>query len=181
MNVPTHADIDCVDGFCGYSTHLVLDPENKEITHLVVKDGLLGEERLVPIDMVFESSPTAMSLCCTKSELKQMPPFVRNEPIQPIQASDSYIDGDSLLISNTLLQQHPIIVKREQIPEGEIALKQSVSVDALDGHIGHVSEFLVYPADHTITHLVAEEGHFWDKKHITIPASEIDHMDKDCI
>ncbi len=46
MNVPTHADIDCVDGFCGYTIYVILDLEKMEITHLV-KDVLVTE---VPYD-----------------------------------------------------------------------------------------------------------------------------------
>ena len=35
------------------------------------------------------------------------------------------------------------------------------------------------PGDGHITHLVLREGHFWDKKDVTIPVSEIDRLDED--
>ena len=183
MNVSTNADVNCVDGSGGRITHLILDPEKKEITHLVVKDGLLGDERLVPLTMVVDSTSAETWLRCTKSELKQLPPFARNEQIQPSQPSDPSAHGDVILVPGMAIQRPltPITVKREQIPDGEIAMQHDISVNALDGRIGHVSEFLLFPPDHKISYLVAEEGHLWDKKHITIPVSEIGHIDKDGI
>jgi len=49
-------------------------------------------------------------------------------------------------------------------------------VDASDGHIGHVNEFLVDPLNGHITHLILREGHLWGKKDVTIPVSEIDRI-----
>lgn len=178
MNISATADINCVDGSGGHTTRLVLDPEKRKITHLVVKSGLFAEERLVPIELVDDSTASEIWLSCTKDDLKQMPPFVRNEVIQPGEFSNSY-PRDFLVTPSAVVQQRPVTIKREQIPEGEVALDRGASVNALDGHIGHVSEFLVIPPEHVISHLVAEEGHFWDKRPVAIPVSEIDHMDKD--
>lgn len=181
MDVPFNAEVECVDGVCGRSTHVILNPEKKEITHLVVKDGLLGEERLVPMEMAFDSTTTTIRLRCAKSEVKEMSPFVRNEYIPQINPAGRGTGSDFLLMPNMAMPQRTITVSHEEVPEGEVALKRGVSVRALDGPIGRVGEFMIDPRTGNITHLVLEEGHFWDKKHITIPVSEVDHIEDDAV
>jgi len=171
MDVPTNADINCLDGYCGHLTYLVLAPPGREVTHLVVKDGFLGDEHLVPIDMIIECKATEVWLCCVKSEFKQMPLYGRNKDLQPVKSARQ--DGVG--------QECPIRVRREQIPGKEIALKRGVAVRALDGQVGQVSKVLIVPTDRTITYLVAEGGHFWEKHQVSIPVSEIERIDKDAV
>lgn len=185
MDVPFNAEVQCTDGTCGRSTHVIFDPQSNAITHLVVKEeGLLGDERLVPIDFTLEGTPDRIQLRCTKDEMKSMTPFVRNQYIQPNKLGDESPGSDFLLVPGLAVHAtpiRPIAVKVEQTPEGELSLARGLPVHALDGMIGHVSEFLMDPASHKITHLVIEEGHFWDKKHHTIAVTEIDHVDKDAV
>jgi sporulation protein YlmC with PRC-barrel domain len=54
-------------------------------------------------------------------------------------------------------------------------------VQARDGHVGRVDEFLVDPTNGHITHLIMREGHLWGQKNVTIPVSEIDHIDEDTV
>jgi len=50
-------------------------------------------------------------------------------------------------------------------------------VEATDGRVGRVDEFLVNPLNDHITHLVLREGHLWGQKDVTIPVSEIERID----
>jgi hypothetical protein len=46
-------------------------------THLVVREpGLLGIERMTPVELVTESTPELIRLRCTKDELAHMPLFI---------------------------------------------------------------------------------------------------------
>ena len=71
-------------------------------------------------------------------------------------------------------------IEAELIPAGEMAVRKGAWVEATDGHIGRVEEFLVDPSDRHITHLVLEEGQ-WHKKVLTLPLSEIVYMNEDYI
>lgn len=56
----------------------------------------------------------------------------------------------------------------------ELAIKRCTPVEATDGPIGQMDEFLVDPQDGHITHLIMREGHLWDQKEVTLAVSEID-------
>ena len=69
----------------------------------------------------------------------------------------------------------------EQIPHNELAIHRGSVVEASDGHIGRVDEFIVDQENHHITHLVLLRGHLWGKKDVTIPINEIDRIDEDVV
>jgi sporulation protein YlmC with PRC-barrel domain len=72
-------------------------------------------------------------------------------------------------------------VKREAIPPGEVAVRRGARVEATDGHVGHLDEFLVDPATERVTHLVLREGHLWGQRDVTIPVSEIDRLEENTV
>jgi hypothetical protein len=69
----------------------------------------------------------------------------------------------------------------EMIPPGELAMHRGAQVNAADGRVGRVDEFLVSPPDGHITHLVLREGHLWGRKDVTIPVSQTDHIAEDTV
>jgi hypothetical protein len=46
---------------------------------------------------------------------------------------------------------------------------------------GQVDELLIDSNDMQVTHLVMREGHIFDRREITIPISQIDHIDEDTV
>ena len=76
-------------------------------------------------------------------------------------------------------KETPHVSKEERIPPGELAIHRRARVEASDGPVGRVDEFLVDPSDGKITHLILREGHLWDQKDVTIPVSQIDHFGAD--
>jgi sporulation protein YlmC with PRC-barrel domain len=67
----------------------------------------------------------------------------------------------------------------EQIPHHELAIHRGSNVEAANGPIGQVDEFIVDPTNNHITHLLLRRGHLWGKKDITIPVKEIDYIEQD--
>ena len=57
----------------------------------------------------------------------------------------------------------------EQVPYGELGIHRGSHIEATDGHIGHIGEFIVNPENEHITHLVLCEGHLWGKKMSLFP------------
>lgn len=62
-------------------------------------------------------------------------------------------------------------VEHQQIPPGELVVRRGTRVEATDGYVGHVDEFVVNSGNGDIAHLVMREGHLWGKKDVIIPLS----------
>ncbi|MCX6050608.1 MAG: hypothetical protein NT075_36420 [Chloroflexi bacterium] len=69
----------------------------------------------------------------------------------------------------------------EQVPPAELGIHRGAHVEASDGRVGQVDEFLVNPANFHITHLVLREGHLWGKQVVTISVSAIESIKDDCV
>ncbi len=54
-------------------------------------------------------------------------------------------------------------------------------VEATDGYVGQVDELLINANNRKVTHLVLRERHIFRQKEITIPVSQIDHVDENTI
>jgi hypothetical protein len=152
----------------------VLNPTTRQVTHLVVKEQRFPRiERLVAIDWVVETTPVVIRLRCTSDELAEMEPFIETEYI-PVDIPP-YAASESLWPYMTARQEH------EPIPPGELAVHRGARVEATDGHVGRVHEFLVEPTSERITHLVLHEGHLWGQRAVTIPVAQIDRLDEDTV
>jgi hypothetical protein len=180
MDVPLNAKVSCSDGPCGQSTYLVLKPTNEEITHVVVgDDSFPGTEYLVPIDRIIESTPESIRLNCSHEELSKMPIFNQMEFI-PSNSKDMHAISYMFWPFMTP-ESDGITLENEHIPANELAIRRGSNVEATDGRVGRVDEFLVNPENDTITHIVLREGHLWGQKNITIPLSQIDHIEENTV
>jgi uncharacterized protein YifN (PemK superfamily) len=72
-------------------------------------------------------------------------------------------------------------VEHLQIPAGELAVRRGTRVEATDGYVGHVDEFVVNPENGHITHLVMREGHLWGQKDVVIPLSAMGETREDTV
>lgn len=185
MDIPIHAPVYCADGEAGETVCVIVHPYHREVTHVVVKEKvLMGDEHLVSVDQIVESTPAKILLRCTRAELGQMETFIK---YHYIPASDDYLSYEAAhhyyhpyLYPDTITQD-ALFTEVEKIPENERTLHRGASVRAIDGRIGLVDELLISPTDHHISHLVLEEGHLWGKKHITIPVTAITDIENDTI
>jgi sporulation protein YlmC with PRC-barrel domain len=69
----------------------------------------------------------------------------------------------------------------QQIPPGELAVRRGTLVEATDGYVGKVDQFVVNPENGHITHLVMREGHLWGKKDVIIPVSAMGDTHDDTV
>jgi sporulation protein YlmC with PRC-barrel domain len=170
MDIPVDAQVQCV----------VLNPITRRVTHVVVKeDSFPRLERLVPVELVAETSPDQIHLTCSRQELHALESFVETEflpgefPYAPYALSEfrvwPYILPDDELVP----------MEHERVPPGELAVHRGSRVRATDGDVGQVDEFLVDRESGHITHLVLREGHLWGQKDVLVPVSEIGQVDED--
>ncbi len=69
------------------------------------------------------------------------------------------------------------MTKQESLPPGKFRIRRGAPVQASDGKVGWVDEFVVIPANGEITHLLLREGHLWGCKEVTIPVSAIERIE----
>lgn len=181
MDIPMNVNVNCVEGHCGVSTYIILDPVTEEVTHLVVKGKEFPHtQRLVPLDYIIESTPHLIRLRCSQAELDQMNPFIETEFIS-VPTPDDTVAGSLMMWPFGTYGMESMPIEHENIPPGELAVHRGAKVEARDGQAGHVDEFLVEPVNGHITHLVLREGHLWGAKEVTIPVSEIDRVEADTV
>jgi sporulation protein YlmC with PRC-barrel domain len=178
MDIPIHAKVVCQDGECGQVTCVIFNPVTDNLTHIVVKENPFPhEERLIPIKLIQETSSNRVHLKCTQDEFGRMDHFVKHEYVELDKSYAGYAGGYyAYLPYASPVDEDYIDIQRESVPMGELAIHRGAEVQAADGHVGKVDEFLVEPANGHITHLIMCEGHIWDQKDVTIPVSEIDHV-----
>lgn len=179
IQIPIGAEVSCTDGVFGESTYVLINPVTEKVTHLVVKEAPLQHpEYVVPIGLIAATSANNIQLRCTCNELRHMEPFIQTqyikEPMPEAVYDNVYARGSYLLwpyaVGDTMTWEP---VDQKQIPPGELAVRRGTRVEATDGDVGHVDEFVLNPGTGNITHLVMREGHLWGQKDVSIPVSAI--------
>ncbi len=194
------AEVTCSDGICGHVSRVVVDPVARALTHLVVepKHGRLA--RLVPLDLVAETSGDGVALRCSAAELEKLdaaeerrfvqggadvggyaPGEVWSLPYVAPGQSSYMLGGTSFLIGGGVLggaaESAPAVVTTDVVPLGEVELLRGEEVHASDGDIGHVQALVIDPRDHRVTHVLLEEGHLWGNKEVAIPIEAVTRVD----
>jgi len=186
----------------GHVDRVVIDPQTKKVTHLVVRKGfLLKSDKVLPIDWVSAAEGDHISLTTHATGLDSLPNF---EEKHYIRSDDSVAVAETeglnpaahsapaaapmLLwyppamgvypVPGTVGSPKPAKVRyvktvEANIPANTVALKEGVRVLSADGeHIGDVERLILNSDTKEVTHLLVKEGILF-KKHKTIPADWI--------
>ncbi len=180
---PMKAEVHCSDGIAGRSTYVIGNPLKDEITHLVIQSNRPPfHEYVVPVDQVKETTGDRIMLRCTRDDLKQMQSFEYEEYVRTeLPGYLRWPDVPAIPGYTTDLVTTFIPVKYRNIPQGEFALRRDAKVEATNGYVGHVDDLLIDSNNMHVTHLVLLERHIFQKKEITIPVSQIDHVSENTI
>jgi sporulation protein YlmC with PRC-barrel domain len=183
MNIPLNANVHCSDGVAGRSTVIVVDPHTETVTHVVVDSQ--GTEFLVPIDVISESGADHIQLRWSLADLAKAERYDK-----VVYVGDGSAEGmgvpsmiypatmDAGYMTETVELSY---LNEEQVPENELAIHRGAHVEASDGRVGQIDEFVIDLATGQITHLVLRQGHLWGKKDVTVPVSAIDHIQEDLV
>jgi sporulation protein YlmC with PRC-barrel domain len=190
MEIPLQAQVECTDGICGRSVYVLIDPLFDQVAHLVVQeDSSPNTEYIVPVGFISATIADTIRLDCSKAELEQMKPFVKTEFVEskmPVQnvgfAGGMYGIGSYYYMPYDVPEiTMKVPVEHLQIPLGELAVQRGTRVEAKDGYVGQVDEFVVNPETGHITYLVMREGHLWGAKNVLIPFSAMDDTGDDTL
>lgn len=187
---PMDARVECADGPCGKSMAVIVDRETRTVTHIAIEDKSLPHapyQRLVPVDQVVETSPDLIRLRCMRDDVDGMEPFTHTRYVPKAGEDYTLYEGGESAARHDMWGTPSTVgevetkVVAEYVPEGELAVHPGTHVWATDGRVGIVEELIVDPATEQVTHFILQEGHLWDKKDVTIPLSEVDHVEGDTV
>jgi sporulation protein YlmC with PRC-barrel domain len=189
------ARANCSDGFCGELSRIIVDPDARSVTHLVIEPKHRHElGRLVPLDLVAGTTAGEIRLRCTLAEFADLDPAEENELVDDPEYASGYgssaavhgygdvgamgVGGSvsGMGVSMGIPHRQRTFVE-EVVPEGETQIRHGEHVHAADGEIGRVQGFLVDPRDQHVTHVLLQEGHLWGRKEIAIPISAVTEID----
>lgn len=181
MDIPLHAEVHCADRVCGETTHVILNPKNKKVTHIVIQpSGFPSTERLVPINTIINADHDKVFLRLTSDELNRQMPFTVADFLPGTEPMADY-PTNGYLTWPANAPETQIALEEQQNPPGTLAVSRGARIMATDGYVGKADDFLVDPTDDQVTHLIIREGVLWGKKDITIPISEVDRIEEDTV
>jgi sporulation protein YlmC with PRC-barrel domain len=172
------------DGELGRVDALIVDPTTRSVTHVVVTDHRLTPRWLVPVAAVTDRDAEQVTVDLDRDGLEACAAFDEpsyNEPGEDFAYGDAVLTPGAYFLEPyaSPFEGWPL-TEHERIPKGEISIRRGDEVLSSDGtHVGHVDEFLVDPADNTITHVVLRQGHlFRHDDDVVIPVSAATRFDE---
>ena len=180
MDITLNAPVECLDGkHCGHVTGLIINPENDELTHLVIKTE--GIERIVPVALIQDAATEVVLLECTVPRLHEQQPLVETEYVRSVVEHYDFVPGYIYPDAKPRYSTETYAVKHEHIPDGDLEIKRGMPVFAKDGHIGRIDDVVVDPVNGHITHIVLREGHLWGAKEVVIGIEHVKSVEDDGI
>lgn len=188
MDIPLNVEVHCSDGLVGHSSCIILNPVRQEITHFVLKrQDMLCYQEIVPVSLIKESNPDMILLRVSSHVLIDLDPFTQNEYLA-FDGSEGMIGDYSYHHADLYAwpyreyeEPEEMAIRVEQIPHGELGIHRGAQVEATDGRVGRVDEFLVKSEDCHITHLVLRERHLLGDRAVTVPVSAIKSIEEDIV
>jgi uncharacterized protein YrrD len=177
----------------GHVERVVLDPKTKEVTHLVIRKGLLfTEDRVMPVEWVTSATEERITLRSDVSDMRALPDFeqsrfvaVEKEEYTPTLPSERYplplyyyptATGEPDTVFD---KRHMVEEEERNIPEGAVALKEGAKVISADGeHVGDVERIFTYPRTDKASHLLVSEGLLLKDQKL-VPAHWIAELDEE--
>ena len=186
------ADASCSDGACGQLSRIIVNPEAREVTQLVIgQKHQNGSGRLVPADLA-DATTGQIRLRCTMAEFQALPPArvtevvpdldptvphdVRSGPrvgILPVSGGAFGMTGGARRDRDHGRSAAPEEVTVDSVPFGEVAIRRELTVCAADGELGQVQGLVVEPGGRRVTHVLLRAGSAWGRKDVAVPIGAV--------
>lgn len=179
----------------GRIDRVVIDPRTKEVTHVVVRKGLLfTEDKVVPLDLIVGATEDMVTLREDAGDLEQLPPYeemqyiLLDEADQPEVYRPGYAPPTYWYpsVGGAWYGAYPHYYPSEtsyttrveqNIPEGTVGLKEGAKVISADGeHVGNIER--VMTVDDRATHLLISQGLLFKERKV-IPTTWISTITED--
>lgn len=141
----------------GSLKRVVINPETKEITHVVVHRGLLAnEDKVIPIEFVDTGTPEKITLTCTSDDLKTMSPLEVKQ-FAPNDAGGSLDQPSGGIYAQVPSERNVLKETIRTIPDELVVLKEGSAVISDDEkHVGNIEK--IFADSGKITHFIATQG-----------------------
>lgn len=177
-HLPLDATVVCQDGEAGKSSDVIINPVTRQISYMVLEEKKGGHiKRLVPIDLIQNTTPQTIQLSIHLQDVAQLNPF---EITHFVQDELNYGPEDGYILEPYALPANYEIVE-ERIPPGQLAVRRGTAVEATDGKVGKIDEFLIDPNDGHITHFILRDRHYLQKQELTLPVTAVDRVENDVV
>ncbi len=187
--------LNALDGDIGTIEDFYFDDETWNIRYLVAETGtwlvdwqvLISPNSLRELDL----DNRILSVKLSRKQIENSPPIARHRPVSRQFETEYhayygwpyYWSSDAPMgFGGNSLDYSPLLTSRDENEEtrkrDDIHLRSACTVagyeiEASDGTIGHVSDFLVDDRTWAIRELVVEAGHWYSGKEILIPIGKI--------
>jgi uncharacterized protein YrrD len=166
----------------GLLDRVVLDPETKQVSHIVVEKGIIfSTSKVIPISYV-NLGGERITLTEDAMELEDLPDFIETSYISTTQANDPEQIVDAIYFYPPqhvawwrtggriwYPKQRYVLKTMKSIPEDMVALEEGAKVFGRDGEeIGNLEEVIVESSEKRATHIVVSRG-FFSAEHKLIP------------
>lgn len=173
----------------GHVDRVVLNPQTKEVSHIVVRKGAFFiEDKVVPLSMIESADTERVTLRAAAGDLEKLPAFEDSHYV-PLTfdeaASAAYAEG----LAEPLYWYPPVggwmghdylppygMEIEQNIPEHTVAVIQGARVVTSDGkEVGHVEQVFTDEGSDRATYFIIEHG-FLSKTRKSIPTTWIRKM-----
>lgn len=168
----------------GHVDRVVLDPKTKEVTHLIVRKGLLlTKDRVLPIDLVNTSDGKYITLTINAKQVDELSEY-EEQTYVPIEEKDlptGTVYYPSFYWYPLMPSAYPTppmdptlgykVETHRNLPEQTIALKAGARVVDSDGEeVGHIEQISTLYNSDTVVSFVIARG-LLVKEHRLVPMS----------
>jgi uncharacterized protein YrrD len=158
----------------GTLNRVIMDPNTRRVTHLVVEKGLLfNTNKIIPIEQVNPQEEEKLVLTSSEQDLKEFQDFEEEHFVSLDEAENpetgveySYWYPPPTYPAwrtgiQMLLPPVPTYAIRttQNIPDGAVALDEGARVESADGkQVGNIEQLIVEPENNRVTHFVISAG-----------------------
>jgi uncharacterized protein YrrD len=175
----------------GSLDRIVIDPLTNKVTGIVVqKGGILGTDKVIPVDQIASTEPDKITLNPDIQDLNRLPDFESAYFVSEAGPTETTTDtltpvywyppvGAGVTGVPVFVPPPGKMEVDQNIPDGTVPLKEGSKVYNADGQqVGHATRIFYSPDDNRLTHILISQG-LINKEEKLIPASWIMHIKED--
>jgi len=187
MQFNQHATVISADSKeVGHLERVVIDPDTKELTHIVVRKGTFNHtDKVVPLNMVAAGVPDSIGLRLPAHQVDELSDYEETKYSgaggsytgPTMQGATGYMETPNSPMSAAPATKEKII----NIPPNTVALKEGSPVTTADGkHVGNLEQVLTGPESGQVTHFRVSRG-VLHKESRLVEAEWIDRIEEKAV
>jgi sporulation protein YlmC with PRC-barrel domain len=150
----------------GHLERVVIDPQTREVTHLVVRQGFIfSEDKVVPLSLVAAAAAERIVLRAEAGDLEDLPQYQQEQFVPLVEAERERLEAAAAYgapIYPYFTYPPPGLYDLEvetNLPSDVVPLAEGASVTSIEGqHVGDVERILADSQTDRVTHLVISRG-----------------------